>query len=29
MEARFIKDKMHGLVGKECFLDSDDLRVSA
>jgi hypothetical protein len=29
MEARFLKDKLQVLVQKECFLDSDDLRVSA
>ena len=28
MEARFLKDKVQGLIQKECFLDSDDLRVS-
>ena len=28
MEARFLKEKMQGLICKECFLDSDDLRVS-
>ena len=28
MEARFLKDKIQGLIQKECFLDSDDLRVS-
>jgi hypothetical protein len=28
MEARFLKDKLQGLIQKECFLDSDDLRVS-
>jgi hypothetical protein len=27
MEARFLKDKLQGLIQKECFLDSDDLRV--
>jgi hypothetical protein len=26
MEARFLKDNMQRLLGKECFLDSDDLR---
>ena len=28
MEARFLNDKLQGLIQKECFLDSDDLRVS-
>ena len=28
MEARFLNDKIQGLIQKECFLDSDDLRVS-
>jgi hypothetical protein len=28
MEARFLKEKMQAIIGKECFLDSDDLRVS-
>ena len=27
MEARFLKEKMQGLICKECFLDSDDLQV--
>jgi hypothetical protein len=29
MEARFLKEKMQRIIGKECFLDSDDLRVRA
>ena len=29
MEARFLKEKMQGLICKECFLDSDDLQVSS
>ena len=28
MEARFLKTALQGLIQKECFLDSDDLRVS-
>jgi hypothetical protein len=28
MEARFLKTELQGLIQKECFLDSDDLRVS-
>ena len=28
MEARYLKTELQGLIQKECFLDSDDLRVS-
>jgi hypothetical protein len=29
MEARFLKKELQGLIAKECFLDSDNLRVSS